>query len=203
MFNISIDKELSKFGIKRDPKLGIGKRVGDKVWLHKDYGHKVMPQQEIDAYASALPEGFSFDVLRIGDKGEIGFISSPDFNESSEPIVSDSIKVVKNEDGSFTAGRLTKQQADPLIYHHKWLFVADDYNGFNCEEEKLRSYEWKGTLGVNRAVSNKIGRLSFWNEWLAETGLEKRTTSEALSAPEAPSSEAVKNNKPKATAPRM
>ena len=52
------------------------------------------------------------------------FIRSPDFDKNDEPIAGDSILV--SRDGSF---KFTKQKKDPQIYHHKWLFVKDDYTG--------------------------------------------------------------------------
>ena len=51
--------------------------------------------------------------------------------------------------------------ADPYIYHHKWLFVDDDYRGFNVEESKVRSQHWIGLGDVDRS---RIGRESYWNE---------------------------------------
>ena len=49
--------------------------------------------------------------------------------------------------------------ADPYIYHHKWLFVTDDYSGFNVEASKERSRLWLGLDGVDKKRS---GRKSYW-----------------------------------------
>lgn len=49
--------------------------------------------------------------------------------------------------------------ADPYIYHHKWLFVADDYRGFDVAESKARSEQWIALGDVDRS---RIGRKSYW-----------------------------------------
>jgi hypothetical protein len=50
---------------------------------------------------------------------------------------------------------------DPYIYHHKWLFVDDDYRGFDTEQSKARSQQWITLGDVDRA---RIGRQSYWQE---------------------------------------
>lgn len=32
--------------------------------------------------------------------------------------------------------------ADPYIYHHKWLFVAEDYREFDVAKSQDRSVSW-------------------------------------------------------------
>ena len=51
--------------------------------------------------------------------------------------------------------------ADPYIYHHKWLFVAEDYAGFDVEESKRRSQQWIALEGVDRS---RIGRKRYWEQ---------------------------------------
>jgi hypothetical protein len=48
---------------------------------------------------------------------------------------------------------------DPYIYHHKWLFVKDDYSEFDVEESKRRSLAWLVLDGIDK---KRIGRLSYW-----------------------------------------
>jgi hypothetical protein len=49
---------------------------------------------------------------------------------------------------------------DPYIYHHKWLFVADDYDGFDVEESKARSDAW---LALPEVDKSRIGRACYWH----------------------------------------
>ena len=61
------------------------------------------------------------------------------------------------EDGRIT---LTRQKTIPQIYHHKWLFVKDDYKGFDVEESKKRSIKW---LSVSDKINmSKIGYKNYW-----------------------------------------
>ena len=72
-----------------------------------------------------------------------------------KPIVGDAILI--RGDGT---ERFIKQKASPQIYHHKWLFVNDDYDGFNTEESIERSRRW---LKVPDIQFNKIGYKSYWD----------------------------------------
>ena len=86
----------------------------------------------------------------------MSFIYCPNFDIEHEPAIA--AIVVVSADGA-TQRRTTP--ADPYIYHHKWLFVDDDYRGFNVEESKVRSQHWIGLGDVDRS---RIGRESYWNE---------------------------------------
>lgn len=180
----NVQKALADLGIKRIGRAEtIGKKVGEHVWVHKDYAELVCDKDKYQKMAAALPSDFSFDVVRVSQKvDEVAFIASPDFNTSHEPIVSDSIRVSLDASGAVNVSKVTKEQKDPLIYHHKWLFVLDDYKGFNVEEAKHRSLEWKSKLGVDRVISSKIGRCSFWDGWLKQNSIGSRQSTLANEA---------------------
>ena len=156
--NIRLD-----YGIKRENP--VGKRVGNNVWFHvsyvKDFGIK---QSSFDALLSQLPQGFNPNIVRIDLKDDtIALINSPDFDESDEPLVGSSA-LFKNG----LLDKITPPSNNPLIYHHKWTMVKDDYTGFDVEDAKARSYIWKSVLGVDKVLSSKIGRSKFWQTWLQE-----------------------------------
>jgi len=50
------------------------------------------------------------------------------------------------------------------IYHHKWLFVANDYTGFSVGESRNRSIAWMGLENVDKS---RIGRKGYWIEHVA------------------------------------
>ena len=52
---------------------------------------------------------------------------------------------------------------DPYIYHHKWLFVAEDYSGFDVSASRVRSQCWVALTGIDRS---KIGRKSYWEQYV-------------------------------------
>ena len=85
----------------------------------------------------------------------VSFIQSDDFDESDEPTVGGVYTVKAN--GSVAYRRAS---VDPWIYHHKWLFVADTYTGFDVAASKERSRRW---LALNDIDYRRIGKRSFWH----------------------------------------
>lgn len=169
-----MEQRLKELKIQRANKGNIGKKIGNQIWLHKDYIEEVMSKKDYEDFKRNLPENYQFNILRYDAKNnEIAFINSPDFDSSQEPLVGQSLRVKKFEN-NFEISKIQESPKNPLIYHHKWLFVKDDYKGFDINESKKRSIEWKEKLGVDRTLTSKIGRLSFWNNWLKENNLKKR-----------------------------
>lgn len=169
-----MENKLKDLKIQRAFKNTLGKKIGNQVWLHKDYISDLMDSTEFEKFKENLPKSYQFNILRYDEKAkEIAFIESPDFDTAHEPLIGNSIRVKKEEEG-FCVSKIQKAPKDPLIYHHKWLFVKEDYKGFDINESKKRSIEWKTKLGINKGLTSKIGRLSFWNKWLKENGLKKR-----------------------------
>lgn len=142
----------------RSRRYGVGKEIGGAVYLHRDYERLL--GNPVQAAKEWLPIGFTYTVVKYQPKtGIVSFIHSPDFDESPEPIVSDVWTI--HPDGHAT---LTRRLADPYIYHHKWLFVAPDYKGFNVTQSMIRSRSWLSLAGVD---SRRIGRKKYWQSVLA------------------------------------
>jgi|LSQX01.2.fsa_nt_gb hypothetical protein len=138
---------------KRSKRHGVGKKIGGAVYVHRQY-EGVLGQRVLEAKAH-LPEGFEYTVVKLSERtGIVSFIVSRDFDTNPEPTVCDSISVTP--DGTICR---RMQRPDPWIYHHKWLFVADDYRGFDVEESKRRSLAWMSLEDVDR---HRIGRRSYW-----------------------------------------
>jgi hypothetical protein len=144
----------------------IGKEIGGELYLHKDYEH-LLPQEELSKAKSFVPHEHlkKYNVTRYNKKsGSFAFIHSPDFDSAHEPISGDSVKV--DSDG---ATKLTKQKKDPQIWHHKWQWVGDDYKGFDVNQSKKRSNDWKPITdkmkeGEDPMVMKKIGTQSYWEK---------------------------------------
>ena len=147
-----------KYGVPQRYKGDVGKMIGGELYVHYS-ANDVLPQQDLIAAEAMLPEGFEYEVIKYNAKdGSFSFISSPDWNTSDEPIVGDAYKVKKN--GEVT---VTKQKADPQIYHHKWNFVRDDYSGFDVEKSVQRSIDWYRDAKADINMF-KIGTQSYWQE---------------------------------------
>jgi len=139
---------------KRCPKYGVGKRIGNAIYVHRDY-ERVLGQPLLDA-KQRLPDDFVYTVIKHNEtNGNFSFIHCPDFDTSPEPATGN-YAVVKT-DGSV---KVRSALPDPYIYHHKWLFVDATYTGFDIEESMQRSARWMDLPDVDKSL---IGRASFWN----------------------------------------
>ena len=137
----------------------VGKRVGSCVYVHKLYEDEVIPAKILKAAKKYLScsKKFSYDCVKWDKKtNNITFQWSPTFDYLDEPII-DMCFLVKADGTS----RILPQKKDPQIWHHKWMWVKDDYSGFNVEKSKLRSELWKNK--VTKEERRKIGFLSFWD----------------------------------------
>ncbi len=138
---------------ERSRKYGVGKEIAGKVYVHRRY-ERVLGDV-VDEAKDHLPREFEYDVVKYdGRSGVVSFVEVDDFDTSNEPTVGAIITV--RADGAVTQ---REQLADPHIYHHKWLFVADDYGGFDVEASKQRSKRWTELDGVDRC---RIGVRSYW-----------------------------------------
>ena len=150
-----IDAQLKKHGIKRTNKFaGIGKEIGGEVYLHRDYEY-TLPPELLKVAKQSIPEDYDYQVVKFNPKtGTFSFIKSNDFDTEHEPSVNGGITV--KADGS------SKPFPDAgWIYHHKWLWVADDYQGFDVEESKRRSLNWVSLPNIDKS---RIGQRTFWNK---------------------------------------
>lgn len=138
---------------KRSARFKVGKEIGGAVYVHKQY-ESLLPEA-VQKAKLFLPPGFSHTVIKFQMFDEtVSFIQSIDFDSADEPTVGDLYTIKAAGSASFR-----RALADPWIYHHKWLFVADDYKGFDVEASKTRSRQW---LRLPDVDFTRIGKKSFW-----------------------------------------
>ena len=149
---------------RRDSKFGVGKKMGYDLYFHRMYEDEIVPPDALQT-AQKAAEGFNYNIVKYNLKnGNLTLIQSPDFDTNPEPIVGNQVLV--KPDGSVKAMR---PSADPWIYHHKWLFVRDDYPGFDVDSSKQRSIQWMSLPDIDY---RRIGKKSFWeNNVLNRLGL--------------------------------
>lgn len=156
-------KTLKGSVVKRS-KYGVGKQMGSQVYLHKDYVSDVIPKKVWENALKVLSDAdsdFEYNCVMYDTKtGNVRFDEAPDFDESREPIVGDTITV--KPDGTVKHGHSN------YIWHHKWLWVKNDYQGFDVNQSKAWSNKWLGTL-TETADGNGIER---WNTQLDRFNLE-------------------------------
>jgi len=138
---------------RRSRKYGVGKEIGGAVYVHRKYESVFGPS--LDDARRHLPQDFEYAVVKrnLANRA-FSFIQVTDFDTAPEPTVG--VVITVKDDGTT---RFTRPTADPFIYHHKWLFVADDYDEFDVEESKRRSLAWMSLPDVDKA---RIGRKSYW-----------------------------------------
>jgi hypothetical protein len=151
--NEKVFKTLTK--LPKRSKFGVGKLIGGNLYVHKQY-EDIIPK-EVFQKSKKYIDNFEYNIIKYNiGTGSVTFIKSPDFDTSLEPIVGDSILIKSNGDIIFT-----ESSDDPWIYHHKWLFVKDDYSGFDVEKSKKRSEQWTMLDNIDY---RKIGKKSYWRQ---------------------------------------
>jgi len=156
-----------KRGNKKYP---VGKVVGNQVYFHKNYLDD-MPKEAQDLYYKALeklPEDHSFNTLMYepaskGKPARIRFDESTDFDVAREPTPGKYISI--DDAGNVKSGKTDQ------IFHHKWMWVADDYPGFDVDNSYNWSKQWAQTL--NKAPS---GYKNKWEQELKDAGLPLEDT---------------------------
>jgi hypothetical protein len=139
----------------RSRRFGVGKEIGYAVYVHREYEERL--GSTVEWAKRHLPEAYEYTVVKLNQRNDsVSFILCPSFDLDHEPAIA--AIIVVSADG-VTQRRTTP--TDPFIYHHKWLFVDDDYRGFDVEESKARSQQWISLGDVDRS---RIGRHSYWQE---------------------------------------
>lgn len=155
---MNLDQELKKLGLKRHHP--VGKRVGSKVYFHASYN---------DEFFTCPVELEHYNITRLDLKArEVCFMLCPNFDTEDEPVITEVWNVTRD--------LYTSYDGNPFIYHHKWMFVKDDYEGFDVEAAKRRSLKWFPKAKGNRQVLSRIGRQRFWKEWLNKESLVPEPT---------------------------
>jgi hypothetical protein len=140
---------------KRSARFKVGKEIGGAVYIHKEYSHVL--SDVFKKAQDAVSQDFEYTVVKYDLSTDVvSFIQSHDFDSAAEPTVGDLYTI--RPEGTCTFRR---KLADPWIYHHKWLFVHDDYSGFDVEESKARSVAWLQLPGID---FTRIGKKSFWEQ---------------------------------------
>ena len=156
----ALRKEAKELGAgERYSEFGVGKKMGDEVYLHRDY-EGVLPQGDL-ADAKERIGDFEYNLIRYNTKtGAIGFFNSPDFDTSPEPINGNLIVV--EPDGTIRTVDLNKNPDKQAIYHHKWEWVKDDYKGFDVKQSIERSIAWQKVVNREGIDRKRIGFQGVW-----------------------------------------
>jgi hypothetical protein len=157
--------ELSKM-IDKD--LGFGKKMGNSVYIHKDY-IDCLPSDILYYNLKYLPKTFNYTIIKWNKKdNSMSFIKSINFDILNEPTIDDSFKI-KNGIVKYRK-KVNRNQ----IYHHKWMFVKPSYNKFSYIKSKVRSLKWYKNYYYNPRM---IGYKDYWDSLKIDesyTDIEKK-----------------------------
>jgi poly(A) polymerase len=146
-------KSLGGSTIKRYKNL-VGKRVGNQLYVHKKYANEVIPNDILKKAALILKQKnptFRFNSIMWDMKtNAIRFDEAPDFDTAREPHVGQYIVV-------FVDGT-TREGSSNSIWHHKWLWVKDDYDGFDVDKAANWSRMWLSKVqGIAKGTDASFG----------------------------------------------
>lgn len=140
---------------KRASKFSVGKLIGGCLYVHELYDN-VLPEKVVH-HINKHSGDFEYEIIKYCPKNNaVTLIQSPDFDTAPEPTVGPGLLI--KGDGTI---KHIKPPSDPWIYHHKWLFVKDNYPGFDVEESKERSRRW---MSLDNIDYSRIGKKSFWEK---------------------------------------
>lgn len=144
-------------------KIPVGKFISGSVYIHKDYALDVIPE---DVYKRALDialyQGRKFNTIKYNLKTkEVRFDDAKDFDSAREPSPGFFLSVKNNIK---RPSYILKFSCN--IWHHKWLWVSDDYEGFDVEE----SYEWSKQW-LSLLKESPSGTPEIWESQLESIGL--------------------------------
>ena len=154
---------------KLNEKEKVGKKIGYCFYVHKNYAHKVIPTQILGDARKYLPDDFEYTIVKYHKKtNTITFLYCPDWDTVHEPEIYDTF-IVKRE------GWCRRGTCDgKSLYHHRWMFVGEDYEGFDREESIKRSEKIREIIKKEGPhYSSKIGRRAFWKKFLKKHKMEK------------------------------
>jgi hypothetical protein len=150
-------------------KFGVGKQVSSKIYFHKSVWDKIVPKdvwdkaqqimQSLETEQKLWQMGwteFEYEIVcyDLNNPKVIRFDGCPGFNLQNEPTVG-WMMFVDTEIGSVSF------KYNQQIYHHKWLWVSEDYEGFDVGG----SYEWSKRW-LSRLPEVASGYRHKWEEQL-------------------------------------
>jgi len=156
---------------------GVGKVLGRNKWIHRSAlpllseEEQTLVDKALDILGIYLPPPDIDIIVKINVReGLVTFTHSADWKTATEPICGDMVGV-KDLYSDRPAIFHRKQKGIPNIYHHKWMFVDDDYLGFSVKKAMEWSETWENYPIVKALLADptehfrlKIGRQDYWQE---------------------------------------
>jgi len=149
----------------------VGRYFDASVYVHKDFAHLIPHKIDMSVLERAinlLPKDFTYDLIRYDRYLQnVSFIQVHNFDTDNDPVQGDSWYI--KSDWKLSRGdthRFTSAKKDPQIYHHKWVYVPENYSGFNWQDAFQWSERWMSRRYNAGFTSAQLARLSYWKDFL-------------------------------------
>lgn len=137
----------------RSRRYGVGKEIGGAIYIHRS-AEDVLPPDVIARGRSCLPPDFEYHVVKYNPKSDtVSFVEAPDFDNVPEPSLHRVFTILPNGSSQL------RDFGGKIIYHHKWLFVREDYRGFDLHESQCRSRVIFDSPDID---FKRIGSKAYW-----------------------------------------
>ncbi len=147
-------------------KFGVGKQVGTKIYVVKGAHCGIIPASiynkavNILMYKGVDPSVFNTLCYDFNKPHIVRFDTCEGFCVEREPVVGQMV-FVDTESGEIW------NKYNTQIYHHKWTFVPEDYEGFDVRE----SYEWS-KLWLSKVAEVASGYKHKWIDQLKKYNVD-------------------------------
>lgn len=157
------------------------KKIGGCIYMHismrtnveEKIKNMIEDAEKVFRKVIGIKDFMEVEIVKIDVKNnKVSFIKSPDWDTAREPLVGDAYMIDLNEDAPLRKRTVKITKSKGQIYHHKWMFVADDYQGFDIEESKKWSEKWQSVIPAEKGIKSRIGYKKYWDEYLKEYGLD-------------------------------
>ena len=136
---------------------GVGRAVGRRIYFHKSYTNVILgldAQKFVEKIAPSVP--FQFNCIRYNRQAyEFAFLEYPDFNSAREPVLGRVF--IATEHNQYDVPQIQRQ-----ILHHKWLYVDNNYTGFDV----ATSWEWSRKWLTTLTMPGDNSSMKAWNKQL-------------------------------------
>jgi hypothetical protein len=142
----------------------VGKYINGKLYFHKQYAEELLTsdQLEIVSYMDSIIP-FDYNCITLNMKSNtLSLVEAPDFDTAREPVVGRIFYQAAEESTNRISNFYTN------IWHHKWLWVKNDYEGFDVRESWEWSKKWLSVLVTMAEGSNNEN----WLNQLSQYGLQ-------------------------------
>lgn len=144
------------------------KKVGTAMYVHKsnlnELLEKLSETERIRVKSIFNKFKKPFEIVKY-DKGKLSLIESDNWNTANEPNVGNSYCFSEASEAEYKTIKSSGK-----IYHNKWMFVANDYKGFDIEKAKERTILWNSIPDIKEHKS-RIGNKSYWESLLRKNNI--------------------------------